>query len=144
MSFDTFDNSLAGYRDFLASKGKSTDVRWLSRSHARIVRRRLYVLRPINLHDSSAAHQRFERALRGNKNIAFCWYGSHEGLSMVSLETEGLDPPNDAHEESGSHNYKVMTKPYDVVAVNSVLYWQYAKLKSSKSTNQILSLGWPP
>ena len=144
MAFDTFDNALAGYRDFLASEGKSTDIRWLSQSTARIARRRLYVLKPSDLIDSNPARQRFEQALRSNKNIAFCWYGRHDGLSLVSVETTGLDAPHHVHEESGSHNYKVMTIPYDICAVTSVLYWQYVKLKSGNAVNQKLSLGWPP
>ena len=119
MSFETFDDALAGYRDFLDAEGKPTSIKWLSSSESRFARTTLYVFRPSKLNNDESARIRFNKALELGKNIAFCWYGSHDDFSLIALETAGLDPPNDKYDESGSHNYKAVsythlepTRPY--------------------------------
>ena len=144
MSFTNFDNALAGYCDFLSSEGKPATTKWLSCSESRFARLNLYVFRPSQLDNSTAARQRFDEALELGKNVAFCWYGSHGDSSLIALETAGLDPPNDRHNESGSLNYKIMTTPVQVVPVNSHAYWQYVKLKSIVSPSGNLPRGWIP
>ena len=144
MSFTTFDAALAGYCDFLTSEGKSSAVRWLSCSESRFARLNLYVFKPARLDNPTAARQRFNEALERGKNIAFCWYGAHCDSSLIALETGGLDRPNDNYRESSSHNYKITMSPVQIVPVNSLIYWQYAKLISRTSPNGDLQRGWIP
>ena len=143
MSFDSFDSAVDGFREFLVSSSWPTSLRWLVKSRAQWQRNSLYVYKPDSLTDSTPHRKRFELALERNKNIAFIAYGQLNGNALVGLETIGLDPPNTEFDESGSHNYKTLESPLDLIPIKSLVVWRLTRLfvRNNHSANNCL--GWP-
>lgn len=143
MSFESFDTAVDGFCEFLASSSWPTTLRWLVKSRSRWSRRALYIYKPDSLTDSTPHRNRFEIALKQNKNIAFIAYANLDGYSLIGLETTGLDPPNTKFIESGSHNYKTLESPLKLIPVNSPVVWRLTKLFVRNTHPAWNYCGWP-
>ena len=143
MSFDSFDSAVHGFQEFLASSSWPTSLRWLVKSRARWRRNSLYIYEPELLTDSTPHRQRFELARQRNRNIAFVAYGELNGNALIGLETVGLDPPNTEFDESGSHNYKTLESPLELIPIQSALVWRLTRLFVRNNIPANNCLGWP-
>ena len=144
MSFESFDNAVEQYLAFLRDNQFPTTLLWLLRSRVRCNRTTLYVFRPNELTDTIPHRKRFDLALERNKNIAFCLHATHDGRSLIGLETMGLDPKHTDFKESGSHNFQVLESRLRLRIVESKLKWQWTRLYVRNSHPMWSCFGWPP
>ena len=143
MSFESFDNAVEQYLAFLRDNQFPTTLLWLLRSRVRCNRTTLYVFRPNELTDTIPHRRRFDLALERNKNIAFCLHATHDGRSLIGLETMGLDPKHTDFNESGSHNFQILESRLRMRIVESKLKWQLTRLFVRNSHPMWSALGWP-